>query len=208
MMSACQPSDIVVLRQDATGARISRPIAALPLDPDVRARVLRLTALHFDAMRTASLFAGRLVLAEGVTDALLLRPIGLAWADGDTSKRDFVDALTIVPMGSKVGEWAVQLLATPGYELATRVAVLRDTDDRTGGSATPPAWLATYLPETVGCFLNHPTLEPAITPGNETVIVDALASMGLVPPEPLTVDAIDEMFRSNVRDRKASSRMR
>lgn len=201
-MSACRPSDIVVMRQDATGARISRPVAALPLDPDVRERVLRLTALHFDVMRTASLFAGRLVLVEGVTDALLLRHLGLAWAAGDTSKRDFVDALTIVPMGSKVGQWAVQLLATPEYELADRVAILRDTDDRTGGPPTPPAWLASYSPQTVGCFLNHPTLEPAITPGNESLITDALTSMGVAPPEPLTADAVDDTFRSNLRDRK------
>jgi putative ATP-dependent endonuclease of OLD family len=202
MMSACQPSDIVVMRQDATGARVSRPVAALPLDPAVRDRVLRMTALHFDAMRTASLFAGRLVLVEGVTDALLLRQLGLAWAEGDTSKRDFVDALTIVPMGSKVGEWAVQLLATPGYELATRVAILRDTDDRTGGEATQPAWLAAYAPDTVGCFLSHPTLEPAITPGNEDLMAEALSSIGLSIPAPLTPEAIDEMFRAGARDRK------
>ena len=53
-----------------------------------------------------------LVLVEGVTDALVLRQLGLARAAADVSKQEFVDALTIVPMGSKVGEWTVQLLAT------------------------------------------------------------------------------------------------
>lgn len=202
MMCACDPSDIVVMRQDANGIRVSRPIAALPLDPPVRDRVLRMTALHLDAMRTASLFAGRLVLVEGVTDALLLRQFGLAWARDDASKREFVDALTIVPMGSKVGEWAVQLLATQGYELATRVAILRDTDDRTGAAPTPPGWLAAFAPETVSCFLNHPTLEPAITPGNESLVGDALSRVGLDVPEAISAAAIDDIFREGSRGRK------
>ncbi|MCA1702174.1 MAG: AAA family ATPase [Actinobacteria bacterium] len=104
MMTACEPSDIVVLRQDREGNRVARLVAGLPLSPTVRDRVLRLTALHFDAARTASLFAARLVLVEGVTDALLLRRFGHVWAGGDLARRDFVDALTIVPVGSKVGE--------------------------------------------------------------------------------------------------------
>lgn len=202
MMSACEPSDIVVMLRDSSGSRISRPVARLPLVPPVLERVLRLTALHFDAMRTASLFAGRLVLVEGVTDALLLRQFGLAWAGEDSSKREFVDALTIVPMGSKVGEWAVQLLATQGYELATRVAILRDTDDRSGAEPVPPAWLDDYADDTVRCFLNHPTLEPAITRGNERMVADALSQIGMTPPAPVTADAIDEMFGGLARGRK------
>jgi putative ATP-dependent endonuclease of OLD family len=202
MMSACQPEDIVVLRRNADGDRISRPVVGLPLAPPDRERVLRLTALHFDASRTASLFASRLVLVEGVTDALLVRQFGLAWAGADLSKRDFVDALTIVPMGSKVGEWPVQLLVTPGYELATRVAILRDTDDRTGGTPAQPTWINTYAPETVRCFLNHPTLEPAITAGNESFIAAALNVVGLQVPASITPEAIDDLFRDSGRDRK------
>jgi putative ATP-dependent endonuclease of OLD family len=202
MMSACEPADLVVLRQDANGDRTSRLIGRLPLDNHDLERVLRLTALHFDATRTASLFAGRLALVEGVTDALLLRQFGFAWAGDDPSKRDFVDALTIVPMGSKVGEWPVQLLATRGYELATRVAILRDTDDRSGGTPREPTWIATYAPETVRCFLNHPTLEPAITAGNQNLVTDALNAVGLPVPAPITSDAIDLLFRTSGRDRK------
>ncbi|HSH62479.1 MAG TPA: AAA family ATPase [Acidimicrobiales bacterium] len=203
MMSACHPADIVVLRRDVNGERTSRPVAHLPLDPASKARVLRLTALHFDAMRTASLFASRLALVEGVTDALLLRQFGLAWAGTDVVKRDFIDALTIVPMGSKVGEWSVQLLATPGFELAIRVAILRDTDDRSGGVPTEPGWMAAYSSETVQCFLNHPTLEPAITPGNESLVAEALSSVGLTATDPVTSVTIDALFRTNAgRERK------
>lgn len=203
MLSACQPADIVILRQDVHGTRVSRPVAHLPLATPDRDRVLRLTALHFDATRSTSLFASRLVLVEGITDALLLRQFGLAWAGPDMAKRDFVEALTIVPMGSRVGEWPAQLLATPGYELATRLAVLRDSDDRSSAGPTDPAWVSRYHPGTVRCFLSHPTLEPAITAGNELLIAGALDSIGLVAPTPLTPEAIDDLFRSHGRARKS-----
>lgn len=202
MMSASQPSDIVVLSLSLNGDRVSRPVAGLPLGEQDLERVLRLTALHFDATRTAALFAGRLALVEGVTDALLLRQFGLAWAGTDESMRDFVEALTIVPMGSKVGEWPVQLLATPGYELATRVAVLRDTDDRSGGTPTEPGWMTTYGGETVRCFLNHPTLEPAITGGNEALLAQALSAIELPAPAAITPEDIDDLFRTTARARK------
>lgn len=201
MTTACEPADIVVLRRTANGDRVSRLVAKLPLAPGTLARVLRLTSLHFDAMRAASLFAGRLVLVEGVSDALLLRQFGLAWAAADLPKRDFVDALTIVPMGSKVGEWSVQLLATRDYELATRVAILRDTDQRSGPPADP-TWMPTYDPATVRCFLNHPTLEPAITTGNEGLIRDAVSDVGLSPPTPLDADSIDLLFLGAGKSRK------
>jgi putative ATP-dependent endonuclease of OLD family len=177
-------------------------VGGLPLDPPDRERVLRLAALHFDVTRTAALFAGRLALVEGVTDALLLRQLGLAWAGADVSKQEFIDALTIVAMGSKVGEWAVQLLATPGYELATRVAILRDTDDRSGGTPTEPGWMTAYASETVQCFLSHPTLEPAITAGNETLVSQALGALRLTAPDPITPEAIDDLFHASARGRK------
>jgi putative ATP-dependent endonuclease of OLD family len=202
MMGACEPADIVVLRVLGDGQRVARPLALLPLDPAARNRVLRLMSLHLDAVRTASLFAGHLVLVEGVTDALVLREFGLAWAGDDLSKSDFVHALTIVPMGSRVGEWSLQLLATPGYELAARVAVLRDTDDRSGAAPVDPSWMATYDADTVRCFLNHPTLEPAVSPGNEALVADALTDVGLVVPSPLTPEAMGHLFRNTGRGRK------
>ena len=182
MMTACRPRDIVVLRRTPDGRRVARPVANLPLAPNQHERVLRLTALHFDASRAASLFAERLALVEGVTDALLLRRFGYEWAGADRPRREFVDALTIVPLGSKVGEWAVQLLCTPNDELAGKVAVLRDSDHRPGDVPAPPAWMNGYAQDSVRCFINHPTLEPALTPGNEAIVAVALASAGLAVP--------------------------
>ena len=195
MVSACEPSDLVVMRRDSHGQHVSRVVRDLPIAPADRDRVLRMTALHLDASRSASLFAGRLLLVEGVTDALLVRQLGLAWAAGDDSRRAFVEALAIVPMGSKVGEWSIQLLATPGFELADRVAILRDTDDRSGSEPAMPAWIASYEDRTVQCFLNHPTLEPSITSGNEELIGEALVALGLVEPPPLTPASIDALFQ-------------
>jgi putative ATP-dependent endonuclease of OLD family len=194
MMTACRPRDIVVLRRTPDGRRVARPVANLPLAPNQHERVLRLTALHFDASRAASLFAERLALVEGVTDALLLRRFGYEWAGADRPRREFVDALTIVPLGSKVGEWAVQLLCTPGHELAAKVAILRDSDLRPGGVPAPPAWLNGYAQDSVRCFINHPTLEPALTPGNESIVAVALASAGLAVPAQVDAMSIDTLF--------------
>ena len=202
MASACEPADIVVLRRDNQGRSVARPIADLPVAEPQLSRILRLTALHLDATRSASLFANQLVLVEGVTDAVLVRQLGLAWAADDRSKRDFVEALTVVVMGSKVGEWPVQLLATPGYELATRVAVLRDSDDRSGAKPAKPGWIDAYHADTVRCFVNHPTLEPAVTPGNETLVLEALEALGLTAPTPITTEGIDDLFRTSGRGRK------
>lgn len=203
MMTACRPEDIVVLRRDGSGTRKSRAIKELPLPDSARARVLRLTALHFDASRSATLFAERLVLVEGVTDALLTRHLGRAWAGGDEAKQQFIDALTIVPVGSKVGEWTVQLLATSGFELAARVALLRDSDHRDGSAPTEPAWMAGYDNATVRCFMNHPTLEPAITPGNEHLVEQALATAGISSTGSITSQAVDALFHAGAgRGRK------
>ena len=65
-----------------------------------------------------------------------------------------------------------------------------------------PAWMAAYATETVQCFLNHPTLEPAITDGNEALVADALTSVGIAVPDPVTPSAIDELFHAGARSRK------
>lgn len=202
MVTACRPEDIVVMRRSAEDTPVSRPLAGLPLPEPQRRRVLLRTALHFDASRSASLFAGRLVVVEGVTDALIVRKMGYAWSVGNPARRDFVDSLTIVPMGSRIGEWIIQLLATPGYELATRVGVLGDSDDRTGGPLTSPAWMDTYDEEVVRFFFNHPTLEPSITAGNETLVASALRQVGLDIEEPLTPEVVDSLFQGSGRTRK------
>jgi putative ATP-dependent endonuclease of OLD family len=194
MMTASRPQDIVVLRRLRDETRVARPVARLPLTDANRRRVLRLASLHFDASRSSSLFAEKSALVEGVSDALVLRRMGYVWAAEDSSRREFVDALTIVPMGSKVGEWAVQLLCTPNYELTDRVAVLRDSDLRDGSAPAPPAWFAGYAPDHVRCFTNHPTLEPAITPGNEHLISAVLAQIGVAPPHDVNPQTVDALF--------------
>ncbi len=194
MTSACRPEDIVVIRHDKDAGRVCRAVAKLPLRESDLARVIRLTALHLDASRLASLFAERLVLVEGVTDALILRQLGHAWANGDQQKGDFIDALTISPIGSKVGEWPVQLLVTPGHELAARVAILRDSDIRNGDEPSDPAWISKYDDTKVRCFHNHPTLEPAITSGNEALIRTALSETGITVPSIIDPETIDCLF--------------
>jgi putative ATP-dependent endonuclease of the OLD family len=61
--------------------------------------------LHIDATRSASLFAERIRIVEGVTDAILFRQFGRAWARDDPLKSRVVDALTITVMGTRVGRW-------------------------------------------------------------------------------------------------------
>ena len=202
MISACRPEDIVVLRHDKDAGRVCRAVADLPLAESDLTRILRLTALHFDAARSASLFAERLVLVEGVTDALILRQLGHAWANRDRQKNDLVDALTIVPIGSKVGEWPVQLLVTPGHELATRVAILRDSDIRNGKDPAEPSWISDYDDTRVRCFHNHPTLEPAITNGNESLIRSALSKIGIDIPPIIDPETIDNLFHTGAGRRR------
>ena len=45
--------------------------------------------LHMDATRSASLFAERMVLVEGVSDAVIVRQLGGVWAAGDPTKEGF-----------------------------------------------------------------------------------------------------------------------
>jgi hypothetical protein len=108
----------------------------------------------------------------------------------------FIDALTIVVMGHKVGSWAVRLLATKEYELADRVADLRDSDLPFNEEPSRPAWLADHNDKIVGFFPNHPTLEPAVTLGNEDAMLAALTSIELTPPSSITGESIHELFRS------------
>lgn len=196
MVSACSPSDIVVLRQQQTGTRIARGLASIPIRANALARVLRLAALHLDTSRNTSLFAGHLVLVEGVTDAMVLRQFGLLWAKHDDEKTSFIEALSIVPMGSRVGEWVVQLLATPKYEIADRIAILRDTDKR-DEDPSDPKWVAKYHRDVVRCFNSHPTLEPSmLNATTEPLISKALDDLGLSISRPIAFDALDNLFTS------------
>ena len=130
IVAAAKPNEMVVVRRDATNGVVSRLVANIPWNPDLGKKVRRMAELHMDASRSGALFAERLVLVEGITEAVLLRAFGRAWATDDRGKLAFIDALAVVPIGNRIGEWPVHLLAEPGHELAAQVAILSDTDNR------------------------------------------------------------------------------
>ncbi|USI90404.1 ATP-dependent nuclease [Rhodococcus pyridinivorans] len=194
VITSCDPTEVVIARRDATGRRVCRAVATIPMK--TRNEVLRKARLHLDASRSASLFADRLLLVEGVTEAAVLREFGWVWAGDDDDKQAFIDALSIVPMGTKVGPWAVRLLATPGHELCSRLAVLRDSDLDFGDTPEAPNWAADHDGSVLLVEHSHPTLEPQITKGNELLVKGALTDIGLAAPDPLTPQAIHALFRS------------
>jgi putative ATP-dependent endonuclease of OLD family len=98
-------------------------------------------------------------------------------------------------MGTRVGAWPVQLLATRGYELCTRVAVLSDSDRDFSEAPVQPAWAADHDTDVARVFHSHPTLEPSITVGNESLIAAALADVRLDVPDPLTAESVHAIFR-------------
>jgi putative ATP-dependent endonuclease of OLD family len=197
IVTACRPEELVVLRRDQAGGTVARTIASIPFKNGEE--VLRMARLHLDTTRSAALFAERLVLVEGVTDAALLRQFGSAWAGGDPAKSAFVEALTIVVIGTKVGPWAVRLLATRGHECAAKVAILRDSDQPVDELPREPGWLADHDRDVVGFFASHPTLEPAITLKNESAIGDVLTKLGKPLNNPITLGSVHAHFRGAVK---------
>ncbi|MFI0155797.1 ATP-dependent nuclease [Streptomyces lydicus] len=194
VITSCAPEELVVVRRAAQG-RVCRTVADV-VPAKHRDITLRKTRLHLDASRSAALFADRLVLVEGVTDAAVVREFGRTWAGRDTLKQAFIDALSIVHMGWKVGQWPVHLLATPGAELCTKLAVLVDSDlPFESEERKKPGWLSDHDPSVVGAFVSHPTLEPSITNGNERLITAALREVGL-NEEDVTARSVYELFRS------------
>ena len=194
IITSCRPDEIVVLRRTAEGRRVCLPIATLPMSE--RDKTLRMARLHLDSSRSAALFAERLILVEGVTEATILREFARAWAAQDVDKQAFVEALSIVPMGTKVGPWAVRLLATKGFELCSKIAVLRDSDLDLDAVPIPPTWITDHNPDIAQAFISHPTLEPAITAGNEKLIANALDDLSLRVPTPLDPGSVHALFRS------------
>lgn len=192
VLTSARPEDVVVLRTLSNGRKVSRAVATLPLKD--REEVLRKARLHLDATRSSSLFAERLLLVEGVTDTIVVREFAWAWAGGDADKQSFVDALTIVAMGTRVGPWPVRLLATRGHEIASRLAVLSDSDKHFDTTPTAPTWLADHDEDVVRVFHSHPTLEPAVTDGNEAHVAAALEAIGLSPPDPVTREWVHAAF--------------
>lgn len=207
IVGAAKPDEIVVVRRDHSGV-VSRLIASIPWEPQLGQKVRRMAELHMDASRSGALFAERLVLVEGITEAALLRAFGRAWAGGDRAKRAFIDALAVVPIGNRIGEWPVHLLAQPGYELAAQVAVLSDTDNRPANPGdpmpgpTPPPWHQNFAGSThVGWFWSKPTLEPTLVAGNETIVAQAMERIGKDLGATPTLANVDEFFskKSNRR---------
>ncbi|MDO8148740.1 AAA family ATPase [Isoptericola sp. b515] len=206
IISACDPEDLVVVRRLHNDTRVARSIARIPFAS--KDEVLRKTRLHLDASRSAALFSDRVLLVEGVTDAALVREFGRAWAAGDDDRQGFVDALSIVPMGTKVGSWAVRLLATRGDELCSKVAVLRDSDLALDETPAQPGWAAAHDPDVVRVAQSHPTLEPQVTAGNEGLVTEALRDMNLNPADDVTVMQIYRAFRSAYIDPADGSKVK
>jgi putative ATP-dependent endonuclease of OLD family len=155
-----------------------------------------------DATRSASLFAEHVILVEGVTDAVLVRQFGRVWAGDEADKQRFIDALTIVILGTKVGRWPVDLLACPGHEIVGRMAIVTDTDTRGPTPFSPPSWNTSNDANRVRGFFSSPTLEPAVTAGNEAAVESALVALGNTPPDALNAEVIDDLFRTSLQRRK------
>lgn len=198
IITSCDPTELVIIRRDNQGRPVSRAIADIPLTK--ADEVLRKARLHLDASRSASLFANRVLLVEGVTEAAVLRELGWGWAGDDEDKQAFIDALSIVPMGTKVGPWAVRLLATRDHELCGRVAVLRDSDKNFDEEPDQPSWAADHDPNVLLVEHSHPTLEPQLTERNEDHIKSALEDIGLDVPADLTPETVRDIFRGKHKE--------
>lgn len=207
MAAATDPSEIVVVRRGSDGRPVSRRVGALPVPPATKNALFQQTRLHLDASRSAALFGDRVLVVEGVTEAALLRVLGRAWAASDSKRTAFIDALPLVPVGHKVGEWPVRLLATPGFELVGKVAALADTDLRGTPlpEPSPPQWHTTLSSDSARFFWSQPTLEPTLVPGNEVAIETALTRVGITPSmSPVTAAVVDADFAGAQRRKKGS----
>jgi len=165
IVAACDPDDLVVCVRTPTGPA-ARTVKNFKLSKAHRALARR----HLDSSRSASIFADRAVLVEGVTDATVLRSFGRIWAGDDRVKRRFIDALTITVVGSRVGPWLYRLLANRDHPISSKLAVLSDSDDK-----PPPKWVAPATAMSAGrfaVFFSQPTLEPSLVDRNEKMFRD------------------------------------
>lgn len=196
LAAACEPDELVIMRKGPENRTLSRRLTDIPVTESEKEFLFQRTRLHLDATRSAAFFADRLLIVEGVTEATILRLLGRAWAEDDTSRIGFMDALSILPLGHKVGEWPIRLLATPGHELVTRVAALADTDKRGTPlpEAKPPAWHAKLNQDSARFFWSRPTLEPSLVDGNEELIRSAFVECGLEEPSSITAESVDKYF--------------
>ncbi len=199
LAAACDPEELVVVRKDTENRTLSRRVADLPVKEKLKSKLFQQTRLHLDATRSAGLFADRLLVVEGVTEASILRLLGRAWVGHDSTRLGFIDALSILPVGHKVGQWPIRLLATPGHELVTRVAAVADTDLRGTPlpDPQPSAWHSKLDERSARFFWSRPTLEPSLVGGNEDLIKRAFAACNLTVPDPVIADTVDQFFISH-----------
>ena len=200
VVAACDPEDLVVFRRGIHGTPAARTIQSFGLAQESLSRARR----HLDVTRSASLFGARVVLVEGITDAIVLRAIARVWAGPDRMRARFVDALTITVLGSRIGPWLPEVLVHPGQEIAVRLAVLRDTD----GQATP-AWMEELRGPHFEVFFSDPTLEPSLVPDNESTIATIFNDMSprhspWSEDEGPTVDNVQRWFTTTGTKRKVS----
>lgn len=205
LAAACDPAELVVVRKDEENRTLSRRVADLPVKDALKNQLFQQTRLHLDATRSAGLFADRLLVVEGVTEASLLRVLGRAWAGDNAIKIGFIDALSILPVGHKVGQWPIRLLATPGHELVTRVAAVADTDLR--GTPLPhpqpPEWHSELNDNSARFFWSQPTLEPSLVEGNEDFFREAFSLCNLTAPNSVTAETVDQFFRDQPKKKGA-----
>lgn len=196
LAAACDPEELVVVRKDAENRTLSRRLADLPVSESKKTQLFQQTRLHLDATRSAALFADRVLIVEGVTEASILRLLGRAWTGSDARRIGFIDSLAILPVGHKVGQWPIRLLATPGHELVTRVAAVADTDRRGTPlpEAQPPAWHSELDHESARFYWSRPTLEPSLVDGNENLIKRAFKACKLDEPDSVTAETVDQFF--------------
>lgn len=201
LAAACDPEELVVVRKDAENRTLSRRLADLPVSENLKTQLFQQTRLHLDATRSAALFADRVLIVEGVTEASILRLLGRAWAGSDARRIGFIDSLAILPVGHKVGQWPIRLLATPGHELVTRVAAVADTDLRGTPlpEAQPPAWHSKLDQESARFYWSRPTLEPSLVDGNEELIKSAFTRCKLDEPDSVTAEIVDQFFAKQPR---------
>ena len=198
IISACKPDELVVFtRHDGTPRAVT--IRELDLSPTERALAQR----HLDMSRSAALFTDHLVMVEGMTDVAALRVFAKIWAAGDAVKTAFADGLTVTVVGSRIGSWLPKLVANAENPIARRAAILVDTDGK-----DDPDWLADQESATFGVFRSDPTLEPAITEGNEDALASIVNAMsprvspfldGTAP----TKDLVRDYFRGSGKGKKA-----
>lgn len=198
IVAACDPEDLIIMRRDGVGKPTARTVKQFGLSTEHLAKARR----HLDVNRSASLFAQRAVLVEGITDAIVLRAVARVWAGEDRLKGRFVDALTISVVGSRVGRWLPELLTRHGEEIVEKLAVLGDTDGK-----PPPAWVVNARSEHFDVFYSDPTLEPSLVPGNELLVKRLLDEM-TKKPHAFPTDAglpawVDSWFKNAGKNKKA-----